>query len=72
VSSGSSGPTGPRSDVLLAVVVEGIAHGGIPLNSMDDVAALYAWLVAIVPTCQEPPPIVCTGPPWPLLAPSTS
>lgn len=48
-------PLGPRADVLLAVIVEGIAHGGIPLNSMEDVAALYAWLTVIVPTLAPPP-----------------
>jgi len=47
--------------VLLAVIVEAIAHGAIPLNTLDDVAALYAWLEVMAPTLTEPPPLVEPG-----------
>jgi hypothetical protein len=48
---------GPRSDVLLAVILEGIATDRIPLASVEDVAALYAWLTVMLPTLADPPPM---------------
>jgi hypothetical protein len=51
----SAAALGPRSDVLLAVIIEGIATDRIPLHTVEDVAALYAWLCVIVPTLAEPP-----------------
>lgn len=45
---------GPPADVLLAIVVEGIATERIPLATLEDVAALYTWLTVIVPTAGPP------------------
>jgi len=33
-----------RSDVLLAIVLEGIASERIPCATTEDLAALYRWL----------------------------
>ena len=39
------------------MVLQGIAHGYVELNSLDDVAALLAWLTAIAPTLAAPTPL---------------
>ena len=50
-------PQGPRADVLLAVIVHGIATNTIPMHTLEDLAALHAWLEIMAPTLTVPPPL---------------